>query len=471
MANPTRWGTNSGAAAKPPQAKRLAGHKSGRPEAAQYENWWKKTVSKYLERVALQFAPMELETPAMAVRVLAGSLAYGSSELEIAEQQTGTITAPSANPRYDRVVMDEATGVISVVTGAEAASPTKPSVPTGKRKICAIYLTPGMPFIKDDDIEDERTLLPGWKTQSPGDNSRAIATTAYLDSKLDQPNGIAVLDNTSQIAQSRLRKINAWSWIGGLTLSASGTTLTVQKGGCMDSTNVQFLVNGGTFTKILHASGTWAAGSGANGGAAASAANTWYYVFALGKSSDPSAFDIGMAAFNTDPATTQANMLANSAVQAAGFDRARRIGCIKTDGSKNITSFVQREDEFYWNIDMGVSINAASNSTTGTLRTFSYLTGGDIPPGLRVRAICIGDFLTLTGGGTSIFVWDPALGSTRTDRFRMAVGSTGNTSYGIPEFFVRANASQQVYDACDSAYLSGVSIRVKGWIDNRGDSL
>ena len=74
-----------------------------------------------LARLGQSFAPHEQATPNMTVRLDAGYLFSGGILTEVAAQNTGTITAPTVNPRIDRVVTDAASGAVSVVTGEEAA--------------------------------------------------------------------------------------------------------------------------------------------------------------------------------------------------------------------------------------------------------------------------------------------------------------------------------------------------------------
>lgn len=69
-----------------------------------------------LARLAAAFAPRELATPQMKVHIDAGALFIGNTLTEKAAQNTATITAPTTNPRIDRVVVDQSTGAASVVT-------------------------------------------------------------------------------------------------------------------------------------------------------------------------------------------------------------------------------------------------------------------------------------------------------------------------------------------------------------------
>lgn len=108
-------------------------------------------------RLAWAFAPHEQSTPDMTMRLEAGFVRYGSTASEVAAQSTAAFTAPAANPRIDRVVIDRRTGVVSIVIGTEAASPMPPAVPAGTRRIAQVLLQTSSIAITNSMITDERT--------------------------------------------------------------------------------------------------------------------------------------------------------------------------------------------------------------------------------------------------------------------------------------------------------------------------
>ncbi len=111
-----------------------------------------------LKRIGGAFAPHEQTTPNMTVRLDAGQLfdASGPTLTEVPSQITGLITAPSTNSRIDRVVIDNSTGTVSVITGTESANPTPPAITSGKIPIAQIYLHSSTTTINNDIITDER---------------------------------------------------------------------------------------------------------------------------------------------------------------------------------------------------------------------------------------------------------------------------------------------------------------------------
>ncbi len=92
----------------------------------------------------------------MTVKVSAGGILVAGALVENGIQTSGTITAPSVNPRIDRVVLDAVTGAASIIAGAEAASPVPPAIPNGKLPIAQIALATSTSAITNSLITDER---------------------------------------------------------------------------------------------------------------------------------------------------------------------------------------------------------------------------------------------------------------------------------------------------------------------------
>ncbi|MBF0270311.1 MAG: hypothetical protein HQL44_17155 [Alphaproteobacteria bacterium] len=145
-----------------------------------------------LARVAAQFAAHEQSTPNMTVRVDAGVIpAFAATPAEVAAQSTGTITAPSVNPRNDIVYIDPSSGAVGVATGAESATPSDPAVPAGKIAIARISLTVGMTEIANVDIDDLRQLgllgLGGAATKNTGTTAGTVAAGDHAHGGVYQP--------------------------------------------------------------------------------------------------------------------------------------------------------------------------------------------------------------------------------------------------------------------------------------------
>lgn len=103
------------------------------------------------------FACHEAATPNMTVVCDAGAITFaGQMPTVVAQQISGTITAPAVNPRKDLVVIDANTGVSAIVTGTAAASPVDPAVPEGKIAVARITLATSTTTITNTIIDDLR---------------------------------------------------------------------------------------------------------------------------------------------------------------------------------------------------------------------------------------------------------------------------------------------------------------------------
>ena len=123
------------------------------------------TASNYKANIdamaAWNFGVYPQSTPDMTVNVAAGALNVDGVIVSQSIQATGTITAPTTNPRIDRVVIDRRTGTASVITGTEAASPSAPSVTPDKIPCAQIALATSTTSIDDTLITNEFPVVHG----------------------------------------------------------------------------------------------------------------------------------------------------------------------------------------------------------------------------------------------------------------------------------------------------------------------
>ena len=111
------------------------------------------------KRLSWAFAPHAgAAPPNMQVFLKAGALVTGQIITELGLQNTANIVAPTVDPRIDRIVIDEITGIVEDITGVEAASPVPPAVPVGKFPIAQVNLTTSITEITNADIVDERVF-------------------------------------------------------------------------------------------------------------------------------------------------------------------------------------------------------------------------------------------------------------------------------------------------------------------------
>lgn len=130
---------------------------------SQDENTWLGAVDDAVavhHRLAGMFAPHAQDTPDLTVRIDAGHILNPISQTlsEVAAQNTGALSAPIGDPRYDIVYVDRLTGAAGVAAGSEAASPADPAIPAGKTPVARIAWTVGMTEITDADLTDIRDL-------------------------------------------------------------------------------------------------------------------------------------------------------------------------------------------------------------------------------------------------------------------------------------------------------------------------
>ncbi len=159
------------------------------------------------DRVAWAFAAHEEAVPAMTVRLEAGAIFSGTTLTEVAAQSTGTITAPTVNPRIDRVVIDETTGAVSVITGAEAPSPSPPAITAGDVPICQVALIVSQTTIVNVDITDERPIA-----RASGGGFESGTTMLFHQSAA--PTGWTK-DVAATLNNSALRVVTSTAWASG----------------------------------------------------------------------------------------------------------------------------------------------------------------------------------------------------------------------------------------------------------------
>ena len=175
--------------------------------------------------ISNQFKAHEAETPDMTVLVDAGKLKYNDT-LVTKNQQTATIdTADATNPRIDRIVLSADTGIVSVIKGTAASSPsapaftdtatpalTSPAIP-----VCQVSVPALDTAITNDQITDERSLL---------NSSNIIATGSYTTTSIGSGLTLEVLS----IAAHGLGTDDID--FGG-TLEFSDTNQSNKKGACI----------------------------------------------------------------------------------------------------------------------------------------------------------------------------------------------------------------------------------------------
>ena len=146
------------------------------------------------------FAAHEQSTPDMTARVDAGMIAKGDgSVIEAAAQNTGTITAPSSDPRNDIVYLDLDDGTVGVVTGTEAATPADPEFPLGAMPLARINLTTSTTSITNAIVDDCR---PGGGQPDRFEQLKHVEKTSNADIKRNNAGELFVANSASAITFS-----------------------------------------------------------------------------------------------------------------------------------------------------------------------------------------------------------------------------------------------------------------------------
>ncbi|MCP6719748.1 MAG: hypothetical protein KJI72_00260 [Patescibacteria group bacterium] len=112
--------------------------------AAQYNNLRKDAIA------AAHLLAHEQATPDLTLKVESGVYYIGSTRVAFAGGNSPSFVAPTTNPRIDLLVIDSA-GVLSIVQGTEAPSPSIPTYPQDKVTLCEVFNRVGETSIKDID--------------------------------------------------------------------------------------------------------------------------------------------------------------------------------------------------------------------------------------------------------------------------------------------------------------------------------
>lgn len=241
------------------------------------------------------------------------------------------------------------------------------------------------------------------------------------------------------------------NYISGLVLSAAGATATfgIAVGAATDSANAAIMRLGSAYTKTAS---SWAVGTGNGSLDTGSVANsTWYHVWLIQRS-DTKVVDVLTSTSATSP------------TMPSNYDRKRRIGAMKTDGSAQWVKFVQIGDNFLWDAPVG-DISATNLSTTPTLYTLA-----SVPTGIIVDAIINADFrhATLSNSG---LIYSPSVGAQASRTPEGNVSAVIQTNNSIASASINGplftNTSAQVY-AVATAASTTIKAATKGWRDPRG---
>lgn len=256
--------------------------------------------------------------------------------------------------------------------------------------------------------------------------------------------GLAVDSSTGNITTTTNPSLFP-GFLSGLELSTAGSSATfgIAAGAANDTTNATLMALTSAYTKTTSA---WSVGSG-NGAldTGTIATNTWYHVFLIARS------DTGVVDVLVSTSVSSPTMPTN-------YDRKRRIGSMKTNGSSQWTKFSQTGDTFL--LDTMVNTTDGSLSTTAT----NYTTGA--PTGVKTTALLR---VGMLNSSASVYV----VVSSPDESDQAASASTASISNPVAgvrastTMQVLTNTSAQVRGRSDTASTT-ISLTTYGWIDSRG---
>jgi hypothetical protein len=205
------------------------------------------------KRLSANFTPYG--STAMTVSIDVGHVWNGVTLTEVASQTSSAISAPVSNSRIDRLVIDQITGSMTVVTGTPAVSPTAPEIPTGKFPVAQVLVYSSATSLGNSTITDERDFnglggipnlrLLNYATDTGSTNAFAVAPSPAISSYA-----------VGQMVT--LKPVNGQT--GSATLAVNGLTATAIKtsagvdpaAGMMSSNGVAVLMHNGTNFTLLN---------------------------------------------------------------------------------------------------------------------------------------------------------------------------------------------------------------------------
>lgn len=169
----------------------------------QYLNWLFNQIAKWLGFIDAennQFGVIAEEVPSMSVVVLGGRKWDGATYTEKADQTLGPISAPSDDPRIDRVVLNRSTLEASIVTGTEDPDPSAPDIPSNRLPLAQILIDPA------DAVIEQSAITP--ETSSFNDLATSSVNVSVIAPDSDDNYTLSGEENASEI---RSLDLSVWS--------------------------------------------------------------------------------------------------------------------------------------------------------------------------------------------------------------------------------------------------------------------
>lgn len=277
----------------------------------------------------------------------------------------------------------------------------------------------------------------GLTTLTNGTNADATQVMANFNALVNCVNNLA-----ASVAAPR-------GYLSGLTLSTPGSSsgFGIAQGVATsdDATTSMPLT-----TSPSKTTAAWAAGSG-NGSldAGTIANNTWYHVFLIERT-------------DTNVVDVLISQSAMSPTLPTSYNKKRRIGAMKTNGSAQWIAFTQIGDYFQW----ATPIGDASALTVGTTPVAITLS---VPPGVNVEAKFNGEIGNTNASGGLLFyspVSNTQAANSPGGNLSLFSVPAVNAMFGGP-MIVLTNTSGQTMAVTNNTGNTA-SVATIGWWDGRG---
>ncbi|QOG20470.1 hypothetical protein [Bradyrhizobium sp. SEMIA] len=300
------------------------------------------------------------------------------------------------------------------------------------------------------------------KTIDAASNTISNLTTATFAANVIDTDVALAANSNARIATQKAVKAYVvaslmQNYLSGLTLSTAGASasFSVALGQAAGDTNAAMMTLAGAYTKTT---APWAVGTG-NGAldTGAIANSTWYHVWLIQRS-DTGIVDVLISLSATAP------------TMPTSYDRKRRIGAMKTNGSAQWIKFVQNGDDFTWDAPVS-DVSATNPGTAAVTRTVSVPTGVKMEAKLSVA----GAGLAGDPGPGAIYISDLAIADNAPAIAAFCTLSvyTPNSGAAIGQLAapvrVMTNTSAQIRSRCQISNANiQLNINTFGWVDRRG---
>lgn len=179
-----------------------------------------------LAEIGQDFAPHQSTVADLNVLVDAGKGIKADGTLVEQSQQSIAFTAPTVNPRIDRIVVDMVSFVASRVAGTEAASPVAPAIPPGKFSNSKVSLTVGQTQITNINITDERTTFVNYDARYASTGKTvSTKTSAYTITSADNNALIVATSGTWTLSLTAASTLGSGFWFEVLNTGSGLITI------------------------------------------------------------------------------------------------------------------------------------------------------------------------------------------------------------------------------------------------------